>query len=161
MPPRDAIEIRPATADDAEAICRVAIRTLRETNARDYTPDVIARLVAGFTPQRIAAFIASRPFYVALAHGAVVGTANLDGAAARAVFVDPDHQGQGVGTSLMAAVENLARARSVTTLHVQSSVTAEGFYKKLGYVPVRENLHGTERTIMMEKRLVAPNAVGS
>jgi GNAT superfamily N-acetyltransferase len=153
MTPRDAIEIRPATAADAQAICRVAIRTLRATNARDYTPDVIARLVAGFSPQRIAAFIASRPFYVALARGAVVGTANLDGAAARAVFVDPDHQGQGIGAGLMTAIEDLARARSVTTLHVQSSITAEGFYKKLGYVAVGEKFHGTERTIMMEKHL--------
>jgi GNAT superfamily N-acetyltransferase len=153
MPPRDAIEIRPATIADADAICRVAIRALRETNARDYTPDVIARLVAGFVPQRIAEFIAGRPFYVALAHGAVVGTANLDGAVARAVFVDPDHQGQGVGASLMAVVEDLARAGSVTTLHVQSSITAEGFYKKLGYGAVGEKFHGTERTIMMEKHL--------
>ena len=153
MTPRDAIEIRPATVADAEGICRVAIRTLRETNARDYTPDVIARLVAGFSAQRIAAFVASRPFYVALAHDTVVGTANLDGTAARAVFVDPDQQGQGIGADLMAVIEDLARARSVTTLHVQSSITAEGFYKKLGYVAVGEKFHGTERTILMEKHL--------
>jgi GNAT superfamily N-acetyltransferase len=153
MNSRDAIEIRLATASDAEAICRVAIRTLRQTNARDYSADVIARLVAGFSPQRIATFIARRPFYVAIAHGSIVGTANLDGAAARAVFVDPDHQGKGVGTSMMATVEDIARTRSVATLHVQSSITAEGFYRKLGYIPVSEKCHGSERTIMMEKRL--------
>jgi len=153
MTPRDAMEIRPATTDDAAAICRVAIRTLRESNARDYSADVIARLAAGFSPQRIAAFIAGRPFYVAIAHGTIVGTANLDGAAARAVFVDPDHQGEGIGASLMAAIEDLARERSVATLSVQSSITAEGFYKKLGYVAVGEKVSGTERTIMMEKRL--------
>jgi len=153
MTPRDAIEIRPATTDDAAAICRVAIRTLRESNARDYSADVIARLAAGFSPQRIAALIAGRPFYVAIAHGTIVGTANLDGAAARAVFVDPDHQGEGIGASLMAAIEDLARERSVAMLSVQSSITAEGFYKKLGYVAVGEKVSGTERTIMMEKRL--------
>ena len=49
MNSRDAIEIRLATASDAEAICRVAVRTLRQTNARDYSDDVIARLVADFT----------------------------------------------------------------------------------------------------------------
>ncbi len=153
MTPRDAMEIRPAVTDDAAAICRVAIRTLRESNARDYSADVIARLAAGFSPQRIAALIAGRPFYVAIAHGTIVGTANLDGAAARAVFVDPDHQGEGIGASLMAAIEDLARERSVATLSVQSSITAEGFYKKLGYVAVGEKVSGTERTIMMEKRL--------
>jgi GNAT superfamily N-acetyltransferase len=160
MPPRDAIEIRPATVADADAICRVAIRALRETNARDYTPDVIARLVAGFVPQRIAAFIASRPFYVALARGVVVGTANLDGTAARAVFVDPDHQGQGIGAGLMEAIENLARTRSVTTLQVQSSATAQGFYKKLGYVVVGEKFHGTERTVVMQKPLGPVDGAG-
>jgi hypothetical protein len=41
----------------------------------------------------------------------------------------------------------------VATLSVQSSITAEGFYKKLGYVAVGEKVSGTERTIMMEKRL--------
>ncbi len=153
MTPRDAMEIRPAVTDDAAAICRVAIQTLRESNARDYSADVIARLAAGFMPQRIAALIAGRPFYVAIAHGTIVGTANLDGAAARAVFVDPDHQGEGIGASLMAAIEDLARERSVATLSVQSSITAEGFYKKLGYVAVGEKVSGTERTIMMEKRL--------
>ena len=107
MTPRDTIEIRPATTDDAAAICRVAIRTLRESNARDYSADVIARLAAGFSPQRIAALIAGRSFYVAIAHGTIVGTANLDGAAARAVFVDPDHQGEGIGASLMAAIGTL------------------------------------------------------
>ena len=153
MNSHDAIEIRLATASDAEAICRVAVRTLRQTNARDYSDDVIARLVAGFSPRRIAAFIVRRPFYVAIAHGSIVGTANLDGAAARAAFVAPDHQGEGIGTSMMAAVEDIPRTRSVATLHVQSSVTAEGFYRNLGYVAVGEKFHGTERTIMMEKRL--------
>jgi GNAT superfamily N-acetyltransferase len=153
MNSRDAIVIRLATAGDAEAICRVAIRTLRQTNARDYSADDIARLVAGFSPQRIAAFIARRPFYVAIVQGSIVGTANLDGAAARAVFVDPDHQGKRIGSGLMAAVEDNARARAVATLHVQSSITAEGFSRTLGYVAVGEKLHGTERTIMMEKHL--------
>ena len=160
MASRDAIKIRLATANDAAAICRVAIRTLRETNARDYPAVVIARLVAGFTPQRIATFIASRPFYVAIAHDAIVGTANLDGAAARAVFVDPGHQGKGVGTSLMAVIEDLARARSVATLQVQSSITAEGFYRKLGYAAVGERFHDGERTIAMEKRLAPRAAAG-
>jgi GNAT superfamily N-acetyltransferase len=157
---RDAIEIRPATADDAEAICRVAIRTLRETNARDYSAAVIASMVAGFAPPRIAAFIAGRPFYVAIAQGAIVGTANLDGAEARAVFVDPDHQGQGIGTALMAAIEKLAGTKSVTTLQVQSSITAEGFYKKLGYMAVGERLGSNGRTILMEKRLAASDGAG-
>jgi GNAT superfamily N-acetyltransferase len=156
MTERNAIEIRPAIASDAAAISRVVIRTLRVTNARDYTPDIIDRLAATFSPQRFLALIISRPVYVAIARGTIVGTANLDGAAPRAVFVDPDHQGQGIGAGLMAAIENLARIRAVPTLSLQSSVTAEGFYRKLGYVAVGDGLLGTERTIMMQKYLGWP-----
>lgn len=38
-------------------------------------------------------------------------------------------------------------------LTLQSSLTATGFYDRLGYRAVREHLHGEERTIVMEKRL--------
>jgi hypothetical protein len=38
-------------------------------------------------------------------------------------------------------------------LSVPSSITAEAFYAKLGFVPVRDVHHGTERTILMERRL--------
>jgi hypothetical protein len=44
------IQIRIADAADAEAISRVVIRSLRESNAGDYHPDHIAALVAGFSP---------------------------------------------------------------------------------------------------------------
>jgi hypothetical protein len=53
------IEIRPARADDAEGISRVVIRALRETNAKDYAPHIIDRLVANFSPKRVASQIAN------------------------------------------------------------------------------------------------------
>jgi hypothetical protein len=34
---------------------------------------------------------------------------------------------------------------------VPLSITAEGFYRKLGFVFVREKFHGEERTIIIEK----------
>jgi hypothetical protein len=105
MTVHDEIEIKPVTtAADVEAISRMAIRALRETNARDYAPDVIDRLAATFTPERFAALVASRLVYIANAHGRIVGTANLDGAMARAVFVDLDYQGQGIGAGAAVTV---------------------------------------------------------
>lgn len=71
----------------------------------------------------------------------------------RAVFVAPDAQERGIGRALMAAVERAAEEADVARLTLQSSLTAVGFYDRLGYRAVRENLHGEERTIVMEKRL--------
>src|SRR5712692_9134379 len=128
----DAIEIKPATAVDAEGISCMVIRALRETNPQDYAPEIIDALVSTFSPERVASLIASRQVYVAIAHGMIIGTASLRGSVVRTVFVDPDHQGKGIGARLMDVVEIPARARSITTLIVPSSLTAQGFYEKLG-----------------------------
>ena len=58
-------QIRLATALDAAAISLVTIRSLRESNARDYPPDVIARVEQGFSPQGIFGLMAQRQVYVA------------------------------------------------------------------------------------------------
>lgn len=153
MTDRNRIEIRPATTIDAEDISRMIIRTLRQTNAQDYEPHAIEALVSSFSPERVVSLIANRQAYVAIARGSIVGTASLNDSVVRTVFVDPDHQRKGIGAKLMDVVESCARARSVGTLSVPSSVTAKGFYEKLGFVPAREELHGDERTIIMTKDL--------
>jgi GNAT superfamily N-acetyltransferase len=153
MTTNQAIEIRHATETDADGISRIVIRALRETNAKDYPREVISALVSNFSPERVAFFIASRQVYVAIADRTIIGTASLQGAVVRTVFVDPNHQNKGIGARLMDVVESFARARSITRLRVPSSLTATGFYKKLGYVPVREELRGHEPTIVMEKQL--------
>lgn len=45
-------QVRPATGEDAQAISLVTISALRESNAQDYSPDVIARVEQGFSRKR-------------------------------------------------------------------------------------------------------------
>lgn len=152
----DAITIRPAVIDDADAISRITLQALHQTNAADYTPAVIAAVAANFSPAAVAARMASRRVLVAVAQAGVVGTASLDGATVRSVFVQPDGHGRGIGTALMAAIERLARADGLPRLVVPASVTAEGFYARLGFVALRDEYHGAERTIVMTKQLLPP-----
>jgi N-acetylglutamate synthase-like GNAT family acetyltransferase len=144
-------EIRRAVASDAERISRLIVSALHRTNARDYPAHVISAVAANFSPERVAAQLATRQAYVAVIDGAVVGTASLDGSVVRSVYVDPAYQGNGIGARLMDLLEALACEQSVTTLSVPSSITAEGFYRKRGFVSVRDHLHGDERTIIMKK----------
>jgi hypothetical protein len=53
----------------------------------------------------------------------------------------------------MAAVESAAALNGISRLRVPSSITAQGFYPSLGYAPIRDEYHGEERTIIMEKVL--------
>ena len=148
------ITIRAATPADAGAISCFIVRALRRTNGRDYPPVVIDALVHKFSTERVIAFIATRNVYVADCSRVAVGTAGLQGSFVRSVYVDPDHQGRGVGTKLMEKIEDLARARIVATLVVPSSVTAFGFYSRLGFSPVREEVHWNARTIIMHKQIM-------
>lgn len=148
-------DIRHAGPDDAPAISEVILAALRETNARDYTPEIIARVGENFTPPRVVELIRTRKVLVALAGQRVIGTASLEGEWVRTVFVAPDAQGNGVGRRLMTEIEDLARHAGLAILRVPSTVTAERFYSKLGFTAVRDSYHGDERTIIMERHLVS------
>jgi GNAT superfamily N-acetyltransferase len=145
------MEIRRALPSDAEEISRVIVRALDETNGPDYPPHVITAVAANFSPERVAEKLAARRAYVAIVDGAIAGTASLDGGVIRSVYVDPTYQGKGIGARLMNVLEGLAREQAVSTLSVPSSITAEGFYRKLGFVYVRDEFHGDEQTIIMKK----------
>ncbi|MGO4670077.1 GNAT family N-acetyltransferase [Bosea sp. 2RAB26] len=148
--------MRSARADDAGAISAVILAALRETNARDYSPDIIERVEKSFSPAAVSELMARRTMFVAMAAEQLVGTASLDGRVVRSVFVRPDVQGQGVGKRLIEEIERTARYRGVAVLAVPSSVTAEPFYARLGFTAVRDSYHGEERTIVMERSLTEP-----
>lgn len=146
--------IRIASSEDATAISRVIIGALRETNAQDYTPAIIEQVEQSFSTEAILCLLTQRQAYVAIIDDHVVATASLDRDIVRSVFVDPDCQGKGIGKQLMAKIQAIAISGGVKLLRVPSSITAEGFYASLGFKKVRDEFHGTERTIIMELRLV-------
>ncbi|NTJ66759.1 GNAT family N-acetyltransferase [Agrobacterium rhizogenes] len=148
-----ACEIRLASEADAEAISGVILTALRESNAQDYSPDIIARVAESFSPAGVRKLMSSRMVFVAIDGESLVGTASLDRAVVRTVFVSPFAQRRGIGANLMAAIERAARAGGIATLSVPSSITAQGFYEKLGFNAVGESFHGDERTIVMERSL--------
>ncbi|MNE09179.1 putative N-acetyltransferase YafP [compost metagenome] len=149
-------QIRRARPEDAADISRVIIAALRQTNAADYDAATIARVEKSFSEARIAGLLEKRLIFVAANHDEVVATASLEDDVVRSVFVAPEYQRSGIGEQLMLAVENEALMRGSQRLRVPSSITAQGFYNCLGYSKVRDEYHGDERTIIMEKRLIEP-----
>jgi predicted N-acetyltransferase YhbS len=149
------IVIRDAVAADAPAISKVILDSLRTTNARDYACDIIERLAQNFSVERVAAQLRERQVVVALVATEIVGTASLGNDAIHAVFVAPNLQNKGIGETLMGELHRRAGAAGMTKLTLQSSITAEPFYAKLGYRAVGDKYHGAERTIIMERHLEA------
>jgi N-acetylglutamate synthase-like GNAT family acetyltransferase len=146
-------QIRLANQQDALAISQVIIQSLRHSNAQDYPADVIAQVEKSFSAESVVALLDQRQVFVATHDDHVVATASLDRDVVRSVFVSPDHQGTGLGTALMATLISVANDANIKVLRVPSSITAEGFYLKSGFHKVRDEFHGAERTIVMERRL--------
>lgn len=146
-------QVRPALEADAARVSQVILAALLTSNAQDYPASVIERVQASFTTDSVRQLMQRRQMFVALVDGELLGTASLYGRAVRSVFVDPAYHGHGLGRQLMAAVEQAALDSGLTSLVVPSSVTAEGFYARLGFVRVREHYEGEELTLIMERAL--------
>ncbi|WP_230384413.1 GNAT family N-acetyltransferase [Pseudomonas putida] len=147
--------IRAATVLDAEGISRVILAALRHSNAADYDAATLARVARSFTPQAVATLLDRRVVWVALEGGLIVATAGLEKDVVRSVFVDPTYQRRGIGEQMMGCIEQEALDSGILQLQVPSSLTAQGFYARLGYRVVREVRHGDERTVVMAKVLTA------
>jgi GNAT superfamily N-acetyltransferase len=92
--------------------------------------------------------------FVLTQDGHVVATAGLEGDTVCAVFVEPARQRGGFGAILMRHLEELARSRGIAALIVPASITAQGFYRRLGYVAtgtLEDRRYG--RVILMQRSL--------
>jgi N-acetylglutamate synthase-like GNAT family acetyltransferase len=146
-----AISIREARPEDAVEISALIISAIKETNAKDYPTSLIEKLPDNFSPEQIASRMLTRETFVSVKDGEITGTASLDKKTIRSVFVFPRHQGLGIGLALRKHIEELASKYEIKELTVPSSITAEGFYQRLGYAKVREEHEGIEKIIIMRK----------
>ena len=138
-----AILIRRATLQDADAISALIERTVRISNAPDYEADALDFLITEMTPVHIAERIAQRDVFVAVAgrtreNETIEGTVTYFAGKLRGMFVAPERQRGRLGRRLVEHVESHARGLGVTELKLSSSLTARGFYRKLGYRDIEE-----------------------
>lgn len=134
--------IRPAAAGDASAVSAIALRSKGHWG---YSAEFLEACRAELTYS--AADCASGDLYVAEAGSAVVGFFLLRGAAPdgelQAIFVDPPWIGHGLGGVLISHVLELARARGITRVSVDSDPGAEPFYVHHGARRIGEVASGS------------------
>lgn len=137
------VSVRPFRPGDAPRLAEIVQRCLREVNSRDYSADIIDRLCAHYTAEKLIELSGSRLIYVAEEDEAtgdgIVGTVSRDGNKVYTMFVDPDAAGLGVGRHLMRHIEALAVRDGYDHMETGASITAHRFYLKLGYTDVRES----------------------
>jgi GNAT superfamily N-acetyltransferase len=147
--------LRQAERRDLAAISALVADTLRISNAADYAPAMIERILIDFTPEALAASYPRRVVWVALRGATILGTASLEGSRVHTFFIAPQAQGRGCGRALFERLETQARNDGAAGLCVRSSLTARGFYARHGFVSVRDETINGIATVWMEKPLAA------
>lgn len=141
MPATDTsgVVVRELTGADVVAVSCLIGHTAFVSNAADYTGEVLTELAQWYSPENITRLAVDRVWLVAEDGGVVLGTISVvtpdeDSRGELAgFFVAPSAQGRGLGGLLLSAAVERARAMGATSLHCDSSLTAEQFYLRHGW----------------------------
>ena len=130
------LHIRPARAEDAEAISQLIIASITQLCATDHKNDAetIARWVSNKTPTHIRALIETGEcaFIAEIAQtptGVVFATAGE----ITLLFTAPAFLGRGVGAALLSTAERWMATQGTREIHLESSLTAAPFYRHHGW----------------------------
>ncbi len=153
------IEIRVAKPSDAVAACTVLRRSIADCCVEDHRHDaaVLSAWLGNKVPENIAAWFSSEANFslIAVAGTEVVGVALLTRAGKISLcYLIPEVRFTGAGKALLQAIESKAIEWGLPLLRVSSTVTAEQFYLRHGYVSagLGKAVYGID-TISFWKRL--------
>jgi putative acetyltransferase len=130
------VALRPYRSADGPALLALFRDTIRRINCRDYSPIQVAAWASDdIDPARWSGRFPGRFVPVAEEGGRPVGFAELeaDGHLDR-VYVSADHQRQGIGGKLIAAIVTEARRLGLSRLFTEASITARPFFESQGFV---------------------------
>jgi len=153
------IIIRKYRRGDETAISELVCRTLVESNSKDYPSDYIENAVAEHSPEQISKNIADAHCYAVCDGEKIVGTGSITGywgstveSYLMTIFVLPEYQGHGIGTRIIETLESDEYFKRAYRTEVAASITAERFYRKLGYEP-KNGIRSVDEfgTIRLEK----------
>jgi len=154
------VTLRPFEPADVPALLALFRDAVRRVNARDYTAEQIEAWASDdINAAAWAERFAGRFAFVAEGAGRPIGFVDLeDSGHIDRLYVCADHQGQGVGRALLAAVEAEARRRRLARLTIDASITARPFCEAQGFTVLAQQtvtLRGAEFVNYRMERVLA------
>ena len=132
--------VRKFESRDANEVSDLIIKTLRTTNAKDYSSEYIENDVKMFTPSGVIERAGWTHFYVVCDKERIVGCGAIgsywgkeDESSLFNIFVLPEYQGKGVGRKIIETLEKDEYFSRAKRVEIPASITACEFYKKMGY----------------------------
>ena len=134
------LKTRMITSDDAVAVSDLIRKTIAISNKKDYPEDLMDQLIADETPEHVLGLAGWTHFYVFLEGSDIIGCGAIgpywgkeDESSLFTIFVDPDHQGKGVGRFIMETLESDEFFLRAKRIEIPASITGVPFYLKMGY----------------------------
>ena len=162
--------IREMRPEHAGAFLEVHHAAVRGLAAKDYPPMVIEAWapipVTDDAVERVRANPENEYRLIAEVDGSVVGigVGAFDKAELRACYVAPDVGRRGIGSALVREIERRARKQGLTHLELDSSVTAESFYRNVGFKVIERGEHvlrnGQRMACVKMRKALARNCTG-
>ena len=157
----EVIQIRRATLQDAEAICLVHKASITELCSSHYTPEQIEGWAGPKKPDDYQQSIKDGIMLVAERENEVVGLAGMMDPAKgiiEALYLHPDHIGQGIGTRLLDALEGESKSAGAPKVTLKATLNSVSFYQARGFSSLGEGVHSLPSGIQvpcvhMEKHL--------
>ncbi|MFN8610714.1 MAG: GNAT family N-acetyltransferase [Vulcanimicrobiota bacterium] len=127
------MKIRPITpADSAEAVTLIR-STLEGSDQEHYPTATLEYLIEFFRSDETLQHVGERYCLVAAQEGRLVGAVALDGMEIVTFIVHPQYTGQGIGQSLLEAIEGEARILHLDRLLLSTGPAMVEFFHKRGY----------------------------
>ena len=155
------VAVRPFLPSDAAVVGEIFRAAIHELAADDYSEAQREAWAAAADDEGVfASRLANQLTILATLGGSPVGFASVVGSdRIDMLYVHPAAAGQGVGTTLLDALERLAAARGAARLTADVSDSAQDFFRRRGYVARQRNSVscGEEwlANTTMEKKLAA------
>ena len=132
------IVLRPYRPSDVDALIALFRDSVRRVALRDYTPEQLrAWAPDAIDRERWVQRCAEHRTWVAEIDQSVVGFIELEAAGhIDMLYVDADHQLQGIARALLETAEAAARETRLVRLFAEASLTARGFFQRQGFVVI-------------------------
>lgn len=135
--------VRKARQPDLKRVAAMHAGSIARFCRDHYTPAQIDAWTSVLNPAIYESAITDKHFIVACDKDAILGLGIMDLAAREisAVYVAPEHAGQGVGSRILSELEETARQQALPQLTVFSTLNAQQFYLKNGYLAHGPAIH--------------------
>ena len=153
---RQKLGIRPATAADAGRIHEIHTQSVKTLCKGHYSSEQIAGWLKNRSPQGYLPGIARGTMFVATDGVSILGFGRAGPGEIYNLYVAPEYAKQGVGILLLERALTAARAGSQRDVYLESTLNAQGFYKKAGFVEVERSTVRMNDVLLPTIRMVFP-----